>query len=93
VSSASIWAVRADWGTGSTQRTCPLCAKGRHTLIGTRQWISQEHIDDPAKSIVMGLPPDLRFRTKGQLAIDLLAEAATDGVWPDFVCGDDASGS
>ena len=30
-----------------------------------RQWIPQEHIDDPVTSLVMGLPLDLAFRTKG----------------------------
>jgi hypothetical protein len=32
------------------------------------------------KSLVMGLPGDLVFRTKGQLAIDLLTEVFADGV-------------
>jgi SRSO17 transposase len=41
----------------------------------------------------MGLPADLAFRTKGQLAIDLLAEAFADGVRLDFVCGDEVYGS
>ena len=33
------------------------------------------------------------FRTKGQLAIDILAETLADGVRLDFVCGDDVHGS
>ena len=41
----------------------------------------------------MGLPPDLRFRTKGQLAIDISADAAADGIRPDFYCGDEVYGS
>ena len=32
------------------------------------------------KSLVMGLPLDLEFRTKGQLAIDIAAEALADGI-------------
>jgi SRSO17 transposase len=36
-----------------------------HALIGARQWIPQAHIDDPVRSVVMGLPLDLEFRTKG----------------------------
>ena len=51
-----------------------------HALIGARQWIPAEHIDDPVKSLVMGLPLDLKFRTKGELAIDICAEAHTGGV-------------
>jgi SRSO17 transposase len=64
-----------------------------HALIGAREWIPAEHLNDPATSAVMGLPPDLAFRTKGQLAIDLLAEAFADGVQLDFVCGDEVYGS
>jgi hypothetical protein len=45
-----------------------------------------EHLKDPAKSAVMGLPEDLVFRTNGQLAIDILTEAFADGVRLDFVC-------
>ena len=51
-----------------------------HALIGARQWIPREHIDDPARRAIMGLPADLAFRTKGQLAIDLLTEAFADGI-------------
>ncbi len=44
-----------------------------HALIGARQWIPREQIEDPVRSLLMGLPLDLEFRTKGQLAIDGLA--------------------
>jgi SRSO17 transposase len=67
--------------------------KAGHALIAARQWIPREHIEDPATSRVMGLPEDLVFRTKGQLAIDLLTEVAADGVRLDFVCGDEVYGS
>ena len=62
-----------------------------HALIGAREWIPAEHLGDPVKSAVMGLPEDLVFRTKGQLAIDILTEAFADGVRLDFVCGDETS--
>jgi len=39
-------------------------------------------------SLVTGLPLDLRFRTKGQLAIDICADAYADGISFDFICGD-----
>jgi SRSO17 transposase len=64
-----------------------------HALIGAREWIPAEHIGDPVKSAGMGLPEDLVFRTKGQLAIDILTEAFADGVRLDFVCGDEVYGS
>jgi SRSO17 transposase len=64
-----------------------------HALIGARQWIPAEQIDDPVTSLVMGLPDDLVFRTKGQLAIDILTEALTGGARLDFVCGDEVYGN
>ena len=64
-----------------------------HALIGARQWIPAEHIDDPVRSLVTGLPPDLEFRTKGQLAIDISKDAAAGGIRPDFYCGDEVYGN
>ena len=67
--------------------------KTGHALVGARQWIPREHIDDPVKSLVMGLPLDLEFRTKGQLAIGICADAYADGIRFDFTCGDEVYGS
>jgi SRSO17 transposase len=67
--------------------------KTGHALIGARQWIPREHLEDPVKSLLMGLPLNLRFRTKGQLAIDTSKDAAADGIRPDFYCGDEVYGN
>jgi SRSO17 transposase len=64
-----------------------------HALIGARQWIPREQIEDPVRSLVMGLPLELAFRTKGQLAIDISKDAAADGIRPDFYCGDEVYGN
>jgi SRSO17 transposase len=64
-----------------------------HALIGARQWIPAEQIADPVTAQAMGLPPDLVFRTKGQLAIDVLADAYDDGLSFDVICGDEVYGS
>jgi SRSO17 transposase len=63
-----------------------------HALAGARQWIPKEHIADPVTSLVMGLPLDLEFRTKGQLAIDICTDAYADGLRFDFICGDEVYG-
>jgi SRSO17 transposase len=67
--------------------------KTGHALAGARQWIPAEDIKDPVKCLVTGLPLDLRFRTKGELAIDILADAYGDGLSLDFVCGDEVYGA
>lgn len=64
-----------------------------HALIGARQWIPAEHIDDPVTSLVTALPLDLEFKTKGQLAIDILEQAFCDGIRLDYVAGDEVYGS
>ena len=65
-----------------------------HALIGARQWIPREQIADPVKSLVTGLPLDLRFRTKGQLAIDVLRRRLRRRRCAfDFACGDEVYGS
>jgi hypothetical protein len=64
-----------------------------HALAGARQWIPAEHIAGPVTSLRAGLPPDLEFRTKGQLAIDIAAGALTDGVCFDSFRGDEVYGS
>jgi SRSO17 transposase len=67
--------------------------KTGHALAGARQWIPAEDIKDPVKSLVTGLPLDLRFRTKGEIAIGILAASYLDGLSFDFVCGDEVYGA
>jgi len=44
---------------GSTPWTSYVREKAGHALIGARQWIPREQIEDRVKSLVMGLPLDL----------------------------------
>ena len=67
--------------------------KTGHALAGARQWIPREHIEDPVTSLITGLPLDLEFRTKGQLAMDICAGCYADGLAFDFICGDEVYGS
>src|SRR6201995_4775061 len=67
--------------------------KTGHALVGARQWIPAGDIKDPVKSLVTGLPLDLGFRTKGQLAVEVLKDAYADGLVLDFACGDEVYGS
>jgi SRSO17 transposase len=77
----------------NTVHVCLVREKTGHALIGARQWIPREQIEDPVRSLVTGLPPGLEFRTKGQLAIDISTDVAADGIRPDFYCGDEVYGS
>ena len=64
-----------------------------HALTGARQWVPRAHIEDPVRSLLMGLPLDLEFRTKGQLATGIAADALADGIRFDFFCGDEVYGN
>jgi SRSO17 transposase len=64
-----------------------------HALIGARQWIPAEHVTDPARALATGLPSGLRFRTKGQLAMDICQDAWADGLAFDVICGDEVYGN
>jgi SRSO17 transposase len=77
----------------NTVHLCYVREHTGHALIGARQWIPREQIADPVKSLVTGLPPDLEFRTKGQLAIDIFAAAYADCISFDFACGDEVYGN
>jgi SRSO17 transposase len=79
-------------GISTVHLSCVREKTGR-ALAGARQWIPAEDIKDPVKSLVAGLPLNLRFRTKGQLAIDILGDSCADGLAFDFVCGDEVYGS
>ena len=53
----------------------------------------RKHIADPVRSLRTGLPLDLEFRTKGELAIDVCVAAYAGGIGFDFACGDEVYGS
>ena len=67
--------------------------KTGHALVGARQWIPAAQIEDEDRAHRVGLPADLQFRTKGQLAIDLCVDAYRDGITFDVVCGDEVYGN
>ena len=64
-----------------------------HALIGARQWIPREQIANPVVAVKTGLPPGLEFRTKGQLAAGICADAYADGARFDFITGDEVYGA
>jgi SRSO17 transposase len=64
-----------------------------HGLIGFRQWIPREHLDDAGARARMGLPADLVFAAKGELAVQIFRDAYADGMNIDFACGDEVYGS
>jgi SRSO17 transposase len=71
---------------------CSYATAGGHALIGARIYIPAEQLDDQARRVAMGIPADVVFRTKPQLAIDITADAIAEGVMPEWAAGDEVYG-
>lgn len=64
-----------------------------HALTGARQQVPASRWLTRRQSLVTGLPPDLRFRTRGQLTAGLCADAYAGGAVFDFIAGDEVYGA
>src|SRR5947208_10848233 len=51
-----------------------------HALVGSRLYVPAEQLTDPATRTRMGIPADVRFATKPELGLALLAEFVSAGV-------------
>jgi SRSO17 transposase len=72
---------------------CTYATQVGHALIGARQWIPAEQVADPLCRASMGLPEGLVFKTKPELAIDILADILAEGIAVPWVAGDEVYGS
>lgn len=71
---------------------CSYATPNGHALIGARLYIPVEQCDDPVRRAAMGIPDDVVFRTKPQLAIDITTDAIAEGVMPPWCVGDEVYG-
>ncbi len=63
-----------------------------HTLIGSRLWVPEEHLTDPATRDMMGIPDHLQPATKPQLGAQMLQEALDAGIDVPWVAADEVYG-
>jgi len=70
---------------------CSYATPQGHALIGARLYLPAEQITDEARR-ELGVPDDVVFRTKPQLAIDITADAITDHTMPPWCAGDEVYG-
>ena len=68
---------------------------GSHALpVGTKFYLPKAWCEDPERCRKAGVPEDrCLFRTKGELALELVLEASSIGVRFGCICGDGAFGS
>jgi SRSO17 transposase len=63
-----------------------------HALIGSRLYVPEEHLSDPARRDQMGIPADLQFATKPELGVQQLAAALAAGIRLDYCAADEVYG-
>ena len=71
---------------------CSFATRGGHALIGARLYLPAEQLDDPDRRTELGIPADVVFRTKPQLAIDIITDALADQAMPPWCAGDEVYG-
>jgi SRSO17 transposase len=71
---------------------CSYATPGGHALVGARIWLPAEQFADPDHRAALGIPDDLEFRTKPQLAKDLLTDMIADQTMPPWAAGDEIYG-
>jgi SRSO17 transposase len=71
-----------------------LCAGEHYSLVGSRLYLPKEWTDDPARCREAGIPEEnIVFRTKQELALDMVVSLRKQGVRFDFVDGDGLYGN
>jgi SRSO17 transposase len=68
------------------------CSTKGHTLIDRRLFLPQEWADDAARRTEAGVPEGVVFRTKPELALEMVQSAARGGVPFQWVGGDSVYG-
>ena len=71
---------------------CSYATRRGHALVGARLYLPAEQLDDPDRRAALGIPADVVFRTKPQLAIDIITDAIADQTMPPWCAGDEVYG-
>jgi SRSO17 transposase len=71
---------------------CSYATPGGHALVGARIYVPEEQLTDAEHRVALGIPAAVVFRTKSQLAQDILAEMIADATIPPWIAGDEVYG-
>ena len=71
---------------------CTYATPRGHAIIGARPYLPQEWIDNPDRRQQAGIDEAITFRTKPQLALDLLTDLHAAGQAPPWATGDEVYG-
>jgi SRSO17 transposase len=90
----SVGVARQYCGQLGKQENCQVAvslsiANGRASLpIAFELYLPEDWVGDPARRTKAGVPEDLAFRTKPQIALEQIRLALADGVPPGVILGD-----
>jgi SRSO17 transposase len=71
---------------------CSYATPGGHALVGARIYVPEEQLIDTGCRAVLGIGPEVEFKTKPQLAADILADMIDDQTIPPWIAGDEVYG-
>jgi SRSO17 transposase len=71
---------------------CSYATASGHALVGARIYVPAEQVADPDCRAAMGIGEETAFRTKPQLAVDILRDMVTDATMPGWCAGDEVYG-
>lgn len=72
--------------------SCAYASARGHAQAGARVYLPAEWAGDPERRQQAGVPPEVEFKTKPQLALDTLTDLRTAGALPPWVAGDEVYG-
>jgi len=71
---------------------CTYATVGGHALAGARIWVPAEQCGDEESREALGIPADVVFTTKPQLARDIVTDMVADDTMPPWFAGDEVYG-
>jgi SRSO17 transposase len=71
---------------------CSYATAGGHALVGARVYVPADQLDDPDQRAALGVGAEVAFRTKPQLAMDILTDMVADHTMPPWAAGDEVYG-
>jgi SRSO17 transposase len=71
---------------------CSYATQSGHALVGARVYLPANQLDNPGRRAALGIGEDVVFRTKPQLAVDILTEMVADATMPPWCAGDEVYG-
>jgi len=71
---------------------CSYATPGGHALVGAALYLPAEQCEDAERRAALGVPEDVVFATKPQLAQDILTDMVADGTIPPWAAADEVYG-